>query len=118
MRSSKSNSKLSLEKALVRLFGLGGQYPDSSTKILLQHKNWMFYGILVLSMSRLEFSQLRALSNCNRRLFSMGRIVEAMKEAVDLGAGQTPPAAPWKYHLEDGHRTAKPEPAEPARKCS
>lgn len=38
MRSSKSNSKLSLEKALVRLFGLGGQYPDSSTKTFSQKR--------------------------------------------------------------------------------
>ena len=36
-RRSKTNSKLSLEKALVRRFGLGGQFPDSSTRILRRH---------------------------------------------------------------------------------
>lgn len=30
-RASKLKSKLSLENALFRLFGLGGRYPDSST---------------------------------------------------------------------------------------
>jgi hypothetical protein len=31
-RLSKTKSKLSLEKVRVRRFGLGGQFPDSSTK--------------------------------------------------------------------------------------
>jgi hypothetical protein len=36
---------------LVRLFGLGGQYPDSSTNFPLQHKNSIPYRILVLSIA-------------------------------------------------------------------
>ena len=38
-RRSKTKSKLSLEKALVRRFGLGGQFPDSSTKVFAKGTN-------------------------------------------------------------------------------